>query len=52
MIEETPTLWVVLGNDDEVVVIASGADAAAFAAEWADRGYRIVELRPDEIVAA
>ena len=24
----------------------------AFAADWVQRGYRIVELRPDEVVAA
>ena len=52
MIEETSTLWVVLDPDDQIVVMAAGADAAAFAAEWADRGYRIAELRPDEFVAA
>jgi len=52
VIDETATLWVVLDQADQVVVIAAGADAAGFAAEWADRGYRIAELRPDEVVAA
>ena len=52
VIEEESTLWVVLDQADQVVVMASGADAAGFAAEWADRGYRIVALRPDEVVAA
>jgi len=52
VIEGTSTVWAVLDDADEVVVMASGADAAAFAAEWVERGYRIVELRPDEVVAA
>jgi len=52
VIDETTTLWVVLDQADQVVVIAAGVDAAGFAAEWADRGYRIAELRPDEVVAA
>jgi hypothetical protein len=52
VIEETSTVWVVLDDADQVVVMASGSDAAEFAAEWAERGYRVVELRPDEVVAA
>ena len=52
MIEPTSPLWVVLDDADQVVVIAAGSDAAEFAAEWAERGYRIAELRPDEVVAA
>ena len=52
VIEGISTVWAVLDDADEVVVMASGADAAAFAAEWVQRGYRIVELRPDEVVAA
>jgi len=52
VIEGTTTVWAVLDDADQVVVMASGAEAAAFAAEWAERGYRIVELRPGEVIAA
>jgi hypothetical protein len=46
------TLWVVLNAADEVVVMASGQDAAAFAAERADEGARVVEVRGSAVVAA
>jgi len=51
MSDASSVLWVVLDDDDCVVVIASGADAPAFAAEWAERGARVVELH-DAVAAA
>jgi len=50
--DATSTLWVVLDDDGQVVVMAEGADAAAFAAEWAERGARVVELGSDAFAAA
>ena len=38
------TVWVVLDDEGHVVIICSGADAPATAGEWADRGYRVVQL--------
>jgi hypothetical protein len=45
-------LWVVLNEADEVVVMARGRDAAAFAAEWAEQGARVVEVHDSAIAAA
>ncbi len=50
--EALSTLWVVLDAADEVVVVASGRDAAAFAAEWAAQGARVVEVHDDAVAAA
>jgi hypothetical protein len=52
MADGTSTLWVVLDDTGGVVVMAEGADAAAFAADWAARGLRVVELRADQVAAA
>ncbi len=52
VLEGTSTVWVVLDQAGEVVVMASGADAREFAAEWAQLGYPVVELAPDEVNAA
>jgi len=52
MSDATSTVWVVLDDDGQVVVMAEGTDAAAFAAEWAERGARVVELRRDGVAAA
>ena len=52
MADGTSTVWAVLDEDDRIVVMASGADAAAFAAECAAQGRRVVELRDDSVVAA
>ena len=52
MSEPRSTLWVVLDEDGEVIVIAAGADAPAFAAEWARSGARVVELQVDSVAAA
>jgi hypothetical protein len=52
MADGTSTVWVVLDEDDRVVVMASGADAAAFAAECAEQGQRVVELGVGSVVAA
>ena len=52
MAEGTSTLWVVLDDEDRVLVMAAGADAAAFAAEWAERGARVVELGDGSVAAA
>jgi len=52
MAEGTSTVWVVLDDQDQVLVMASGADAAAFAAEWAEEGRRVVELHGDSVAAA
>ena len=52
MSEPRSTFWVVLDEDGEVMVIAAGADAPAFAAEWAQNGARVVELHVDSVAAA
>jgi hypothetical protein len=52
MSEARSTLWVVLDDDGQVVVMAGGADAAAFAAEWAETGARVVEWSDGSVVAA
>jgi len=52
MSEARSTLWVVLDDAGEVMVIAGGADAPAFAAEWAANGARVVELRDGSVAAA
>ena len=52
VIDGTSTVWVVLDDDGEVVVMASGAGAEEFAAGWAERGYRVVELPQTEVNAA
>jgi hypothetical protein len=50
--EGGPTVWVVLDEAGDVLVMASGADAPEFAAEYAERGTRVVELRADAVAAA
>jgi hypothetical protein len=45
-------MWVVLDDDDEVVVIASGRDAPAFVEEWAARGYQVACLDAGDVRAA
>ena len=50
--EGDQTVWAVLDEAGRVVVMASGADAPEFAAEWAERGARVVELRADSVAAA
>jgi hypothetical protein len=50
--EATSMVWAVLNDAGEIIVIAEGADAGAFAAEWAELGARVVELRGDAVVAA
>jgi hypothetical protein len=50
--DATSTQWVVLDDDGQVIVIAEGADAAAFAAEWAERGAKVVERRAGAVAAA
>ena len=52
VVDGTSGVWVVLDEAGEVVVMASGAGAEEFAGGWAERGYRIVELRQDEFNAA
>ncbi len=52
MSEAVSTVWVVLDDAGQVVVRAGGADAPAFAAEWAERGARVVELRNGSVAAA
>ncbi len=51
-IDGTAAMWVVLDEDGEVVVMASGSGAEEFAAGWAERGYRVVEMAQDEVSAA
>ena len=51
-VETGETVWVVLDEDDQVMVMAKGRDAAAFAAEWAERGARVVELHEGAVAAA
>ncbi|HVM66266.1 MAG TPA: hypothetical protein VMU14_15465 [Acidimicrobiales bacterium] len=46
------TCWVVLDEDDRVVVMASGGDAPAFAAELAEQGARVVEVQLEAVAAA
>jgi hypothetical protein len=46
------TVWVVLDDAGDIVVMASGADAPDFAAEYAERGAQVVELRADSVAAA
>ena len=46
------TVWVVLDEDGQILVMAKGHDAAAFAAEWAERGARVVELHEGAVAAA
>jgi hypothetical protein len=50
--ETGETYWVVLDEADQVVVMASGSDAPAFAAELAEQGARVVELQVDAVAAA
>jgi hypothetical protein len=38
------TLWVVVDGQEQIVLILGGRDAAAAAAEWAERGYRVEPL--------
>ncbi len=50
--ETGETMWVVLDEADQVVVIAQGRDAAAFAAEQAADGARVVEVHGTAVAAA
>ena len=52
VIDGDAAVWVVLDPEGEVVVMASGAGAPEFAASWAERGYRAVELPQSEVTAA
>ena len=52
VIDEAAAVWVILDPRGEVVVMASGAGAEEFAASWAERGYRAVELPQSEVTAA
>jgi len=45
-------IWVVCDGQGRVVVMFSGADAEASAAEWAERGYAVVELEQAAVDAA
>jgi hypothetical protein len=46
------TMWVVLNEDDEVMVMASGRDASSFVEEWATRGYHVVCIDAADVHAA
>ena len=52
VLDRTATAWAVIDDSYEVVVIASGADAPEFVAEWTDRGFRAVPWATDESSAA
>ena len=52
VIDGAAAVWVILDPQGEVVVMASGAGAEEFAASWAERGYRAVELPQSEVSAA
>jgi len=52
VIDGAGAVWVILDGQGEVVVMASGSGAEEFAASWAERGYRIVELPHSEVTAA
>jgi hypothetical protein len=36
------TMWVVLDDDDDIVLLASGRDAPHFVEEWAADGYQVL----------
>ena len=52
VIDGDVAVWVVLDPEGEVVVMASGTGAEEFAAAWAERGYRVIELPQDKVTAA
>ena len=52
VIDGVSAVWVVLDGQGEVVVMASGGGAEEFAASWAERGYRVIELPQDKVTAA
>jgi hypothetical protein len=52
VIDDGAGVWVILDPQGEVLVMASGAGAEEFAASWAERGYRVVELPQSEVSAA
>jgi hypothetical protein len=45
----TELAWVVRDRHGRVVLICSGADAAAEAETWAERGYRVDTIGPGEL---
>jgi hypothetical protein len=52
VIDDAAVVWVILDPRGDVVVMASGAGAEEFAASWAERGYRVVELPQSGVSAA
>ena len=52
LVERTSVVWVVLDAAANVVLMCSGADAAAVVEEWVDRGYQAVCLDANEVRAA
>jgi hypothetical protein len=52
MLTSTETLWVVVDAHEQVVLICSGTDGAAAAAEWVERGYTVRTVAGHEVGAA
>jgi len=52
VLDRTTGVWAIVDGASEVVVMASGADAATFVDEWIARGFDAICLDPAEVHAA